>query len=73
MPAVGAEWSWPVLVIAGNTSHVIEPIVQVVGRPDEPYAGELPNDDAQSLVFDDSILFAATSSPASTGSRAARA
>ncbi len=25
--------------------------------PDEPYAGELPNDDAQSLVFDDSILF----------------
>jgi LPS-assembly protein len=29
----------------------------VIGRPDEPYAGELPNDDAQSLVFDDSALF----------------
>ena len=35
----------------------IEPIVQVIARPDEPYAGELPNDDAQSLVFDDSVLF----------------
>lgn len=57
MPTVGAEWSWPVLVTAGNSSHVIEPIVQVVARPDEPYAGELPNDDAQSLVFDDSVLF----------------
>ncbi len=57
MPTVGAEWSWPILARAGNSSHVFEPIVQVVARPDEPYAGELPNDDAQSLVFDDSILF----------------
>ena len=32
-------------------------MAQIVGRPDEPYAGELPNDDAQSLVFDDSVLF----------------
>jgi len=56
MPTVGAEWSWPVLVTAGNSSHVIEPVVQVVARPDEPYAGELPNNDAQSLVFDDSVL-----------------
>jgi len=57
MPTVGAEWSLPLLARAGNSTHVIEPIVQVVVRPDEPYAGELPNDDAQSLVFDDSILF----------------
>ena len=57
MPAVGAEWSWPVLVTAANSAHVIEPMVQVIGRPDEPFAGELPNDDAQSLVFDDSVLF----------------
>jgi LPS-assembly protein len=57
MPTIGAEWSLPILARAGNSSHVFEPIVQVVARPDEPYAGELPNDDAQSLVFDDSILF----------------
>lgn len=57
MPTVGAEWSWPVLARAGNSSHVFEPIVQVVARPDEPYAGELSNNDAQSLVFDDSVLF----------------
>lgn len=57
MPTVGAEWSWPILIQAGKSAHVIEPIVQVVARPDEPYAGQLPNDDAQSLVFDDSVLF----------------
>ncbi|MBN9021637.1 MAG: LPS-assembly protein LptD, partial [Rhizobiales bacterium] len=57
MPTVGAEWSLPILARAGKSTHVFEPIVQVVARPDEPYAGELPNDDAQSLVFDDSILF----------------
>lgn len=57
MPSAGVEWSWPVLAVAGNTSHVIEPMVQLVARPDEPLAGKLPNDDAQSLVFDDSILF----------------
>ena len=57
MPTIGAEWSWPILARAGNSSHVIEPIVQIVARPDEPYAGELPNNDAQSLVFDNSILF----------------
>ena len=57
MPTVGAEWSWPILMTAGTSSHVIEPMVQVVVRPDEPYAGKLPNDDAQSLVFDDSVLF----------------
>ncbi len=57
MPTIGAEWSLPILARAGKSTHVFEPIVQVVVRPDEPYAGELPNDDAQSLVFDDSILF----------------
>lgn len=56
-PAVGVEWSWPVMATAGNSSHVIEPIAQVIVRPAEQYAGQLPNDDAQSLVFDDTLLF----------------
>jgi LPS-assembly protein len=40
-----------------NSSHIIEPIAQVIVRPDEMHAGELPNEDAQSLVLDDSNLF----------------
>ena len=35
--------------------HVLEPIGQVVARPNETHIGRLPNEDAQSLVFDDTI------------------
>jgi LPS-assembly protein len=36
---------------------VIEPIAQVIARPNETRIGRLPNEDAQSLVFDDTTLF----------------
>ncbi|MCX5511971.1 LPS-assembly protein LptD [Kaistia algarum] len=58
MPALGGEWSWPILMAAGSSSLVVEPIAQIIARPDEQLAGRLPNEDAQSLVFDDSTLFA---------------
>ena len=35
----------------------IEPIAQIFARPDEEYAGGLPNEDAQSFVFDATSLF----------------
>src|ERR1700676_4630941 len=35
----------------------IEPIAQLILRPNEPNIGRLPNEDSQSLVFDDSNLF----------------
>lgn len=57
MPAVGAEWRWPFLMAAGSTTHVIEPIAQIIVRPNETMIGQLPNEDAQSLVFDDTVLF----------------
>ena len=57
MPTVGVEWSLPILAMTGGATHVIEPMVQVIARPDEMDAGTLPNDDAQSLVFDVSNLF----------------
>jgi LPS-assembly protein len=37
--------------------HVVEPIGQVVARPNETRIGRLPNEDAQSLVFDDTTIF----------------
>ncbi len=58
MPAVGFDWSMPILARIGATSHIIEPKIQFIARPNETYAGSLPNNDAQSLVFDDSTLFA---------------
>jgi len=38
-------------------STTLEPIAQVIIRPNETYAGKLPNEDAQSLVYDASNLF----------------
>jgi LPS-assembly protein len=57
MPAVGVEWSWPVMMTWGSSTQVIEPMAQLIVRPNETMAGQLPNEDAQSLVFDDSNLF----------------
>lgn len=57
MVTAGLEASYPVLVTTANSSHVIEPIAQVFVRPDEMLAGGIPNEDAQSFVFDATSLF----------------
>lgn len=57
MVTAGLEASYPVLVTTPNSSHVIEPIAQVFIRPDEHLAGGIPNEDAQSFVFDATSLF----------------
>ena len=59
MTTAGLEWRWPVLFTSINSSHVIEPMAQVFARPDEQHIGGLgiPNEDAQSFVFDASSLF----------------
>jgi LPS-assembly protein len=54
----GVEYRYPFVASTGNITHVVEPIGQIIGRPDT--AGnqqEIPNEDALSLVFDDTILF----------------
>lgn len=53
----GMEYRLPLMARTGSVTHVIEPIVQVIARPDEPTNTWLVNEDAQSLVFDDSNLF----------------
>jgi LPS-assembly protein len=57
MLTAGIEARYPILFTTENSSHVFEPIVQVYARPDEQLAGELPNEDSQSFVFDASNLF----------------
>jgi LPS-assembly protein len=42
---------------AGYGSHVIEPIGQIIGRQASIRQDDLPDEDAQSLVFDDTNLF----------------
>jgi LPS-assembly protein len=38
-------------------TQTIEPIAKLIVRPNETYVGSFPNEDAQSLIFDDSNLF----------------
>jgi LPS-assembly protein len=58
MPTVGLEYRYPFINVQPWGSTTIEPIAQIIIRPNETYAGKLPNEDAQSMVFDASNLFA---------------
>ena len=58
MPTVGLEYRYPFINVQPWGSTTIEPIAQIILRPNETYAGKLPNEDAQSMVFDASNLFA---------------
>ena len=57
MPTVGLEYRYPFINVQPWGTTTIEPIAQVIIRPNESYAGKLPNEDAQSMVFDASNLF----------------
>jgi len=57
MPTVGLEYRYPFINVEPWGSTTIEPIAQIIIRPNETYAGKLPNEDAQSMVFDTSNLF----------------
>ncbi len=57
MPTVGFEYRYPFIGVASWGTQTIEPIAQVIARPNESNIGKLPNEDSQSLVFDDSNLF----------------
>lgn len=57
MPTVGLEYRYPFINVQPWGTTTVEPIAQVIVRPNESYAGKLPNEDAQSFVFDTSNLF----------------
>jgi LPS-assembly protein len=60
LPGAGVEYRFPFIARTQNASHVIEPIAQVITRPGAIRSRTLVNEDAQSLVFDDTNLFAWT-------------
>jgi LPS-assembly protein len=56
-PGMGMEWRYPFVARAAGGTHIVEPIAQIVARPNESRINARPNEDAQSLVFDDTNLF----------------
>jgi LPS-assembly protein len=57
MPTAGVEYRYPLINAQSWGTQTIEPIAQLIFRPNETGVGRLPNEDAQSLIFDDSNLF----------------
>lgn len=57
MPGIGLDWRYPFVAQTGTITHTFEPIAQVIARTNEASAGRRPNEDAQSLFFDDTNLF----------------
>ncbi|HEV2558438.1 MAG TPA: LPS-assembly protein LptD [Microvirga sp.] len=58
MPAVGVDYRFPLVASLGSSgTQVLEPVAQIIARPNETRVGRLPNEDAQSLVFDDTSIF----------------
>ncbi|AMJ60079.1 LPS-assembly protein LptD [Bosea sp. PAMC 26642] len=57
MPAIGLMYRYPFVAKTGFGTHIIEPVAQIVARPNETNHLRIANEDAQSLVFDDNNLF----------------
>ncbi len=57
MPTVGVEYRYPLIAVHSWGTQTLEPIAQLIVRPNETAIGRLPNEDAQSLIFDDTNLF----------------
>ncbi len=58
MVGVGLEYRFPFISVHSWGTQTIEPIAQVIVRPNESQIGRFPNEDSQSLLFDDANLFA---------------
>jgi LPS-assembly protein len=57
MPTVGLEYRYPFINVQSWGTQTVEPIAQVIARPNEQQIGRWPTEDAQSLMFDDGNLF----------------
>jgi LPS-assembly protein len=57
MPGVGLDYRYPFVSSSFLGRQVIEPIAQIILRPNEYLPKLQPNEDAQSLIFDDTNLF----------------
>ncbi len=54
----GFEYRYPFVATTGPVTHVVEPIGQIIARPNSiGNQQDIPNEDALSLVFDDTLLF----------------
>ena len=53
----GMTYSYPFIARSASASHILKPTAQIIARPDVGDQTDIPNEDARSLVFDDTLLF----------------
>ena len=57
LAAAGLLYSYPFVTHTADASHVIAPTAQIIVRQNKVSQFFLPDEDAKSLVFDDTLLF----------------
>lgn len=57
MATAALTYAYPFVAHTASGSHVVEPIGQIVTRPASVSQRRLPDEDAKSLVWDDTLLF----------------
>ena len=57
LPASGLDVRWPFVNLSAGGQHIVEPVAQVIVRPNETEIRRIPNEDSQSFEFDDTNLF----------------
>jgi LPS-assembly protein len=60
---VGVDASWPFFKRQNNMSIVLEPLVQIAISPNPRTYSTIPNEDSQTLIFDETNLFEYNKSP----------
>ncbi len=55
--AAGVTYSYPWVAHTAFGSHTIEPTAQIIARQSRVNQSKMPDEDARSLVFDDTLLF----------------
>ena len=56
-PIAAIDVRWPLVAVNGYDSHLFEPVAQLVYRGSSNTLVGITNDNAQSFVFDDTLLF----------------
>ena len=51
MPTAGLEYRYPLISVQSWGTQTVEPIAQLIMRPNETRVGSFPNEDAQSLIY----------------------
>jgi LPS-assembly protein len=55
--AAGLLYSYPLVAHTASATHIVAPTAQIITRPNYRDQRILPDEDARSLIFDDTLLF----------------